>query len=70
MFLVYEIVDCVCLKLDGDKVLIGFCGVFWIVVFYVIEGCGGMDKSIVCGWVYINFEFFNWLLDFLIEVSV
>ena len=47
---VYETVDRVRSKLDGDKALIGFCGAPWTVALYAIEGRGGTDKSTARSW--------------------
>lgn len=66
---VYETVDRVRSKLDGDKALIGFCGAPWTVALYAIEGRGGTDKSTARSWAYTNADLMNKLLDLLIEAS-
>ncbi|AKK20151.1 uroporphyrinogen decarboxylase [Candidatus Liberibacter africanus] len=56
-------------KLPFDKTLIGFCGAPWTVASYMISGGSIKDHAQNRLFAYQNPRAFNWLLDFLSDIS-
>ncbi|MFV0256055.1 uroporphyrinogen decarboxylase [Candidatus Liberibacter solanacearum] len=56
-------------KLPNNITLIGFCGAPWTVASYMISGCPTKDHTETRIFAYQNNHAFNWLLDFLSDIS-